>query len=274
MSEASMRDLRREQVDLIKFALSSSFYPMIGLPDPENVRRKTEDAVFITRGAPQTSLHPTCVFSSCPSMIGSSDVLVYSQLLETNKIWLMNATRCPLVVVAMFCSNSVDCNASCTRLLVDNWLEIEIRKSEVAMKMLYMTQILRHCLANKLSSLLSSPSGRFRDESERVASDEFVHDEDMDLLPDKLRELVTELKGLKTISDQELRRQLATMMETNISCSFKVPSRSQVLWQLLYPTLRGLPQTPAMLRRCMEEAKSVVMRDGEIDVRSLQSKKG
>ena len=38
-------------------------------------------------------MHPTSVYGAAPSLVGPHDILIYSQLLETSKTFVMNATK-------------------------------------------------------------------------------------------------------------------------------------------------------------------------------------
>lgn len=106
-------------------------------------------------------------------------LLAYVTLLETNKPYLSNCLRVPAlqvnpspkhiavylsrddsfsvslsknVIVCEFCvphqtlllvANSVDSNADCTRLVVDGWLELELREPEEALRCLSTALTLR-----------------------------------------------------------------------------------------------------------------------------------
>ena len=123
------------------------------------------------------------LLGSSPSLIGPSDLVVYSQLLETTKAWVMNGTRCPLLATALMCASAIDTNRACSRILVDNWyksttsdafvstkeqiltnfaelrLEISVQGGgKLGEKMLYVTQQLRHALACCLASSLATCS--------------------------------------------------------------------------------------------------------------------
>lgn len=96
-------------------------------------------------------LHPTSVFASDSQQITNSDVLAYVSLLETNKPYVVNATKCPALHTLLLVANTstslfsnyfnnssihpVDTTIDCARLAVDNWLEIELNSSK------YFTQL-------------------------------------------------------------------------------------------------------------------------------------
>ena len=63
--------------------------------------RRIDEAIFQTQRKQVTAMHPTSVYGSSPSLIGPNDLVVYSQLLETTKTWVVNSTRCPLLVTGV-----------------------------------------------------------------------------------------------------------------------------------------------------------------------------
>ena len=77
------------QVNLAKLALASALYPNAALADAGNVNRRTDECVFATPRKPVTSMHPTSVFGSSPSLVGPNDMVVCSQLLETARAWVI-----------------------------------------------------------------------------------------------------------------------------------------------------------------------------------------
>lgn len=51
-------------------------------------------------------LHPTSVFASDPELITNTDLLSYVSLLETNKPYIVNGTRCPALHTLMLFANT------------------------------------------------------------------------------------------------------------------------------------------------------------------------
>jgi hypothetical protein len=108
-------------------------------------------------------LHPTSVFGSEAKQITLTDLLAYVSLLETNKPYAVNVTRCPALHTLLLFANTstllrihqvlnvrcvterklnclcacvcvqVDTTADCARLAVDNWLEIELNSGQYAL---------------------------------------------------------------------------------------------------------------------------------------------
>jgi hypothetical protein len=286
MSDVCSRDLTLRQVNLAKLALAASLHPNIALADPGNVNRRIDEAVFVTQRKPLTAMHPTSVFGTSPSLIGPTDLVIYSQLLETTKAWVMNATRCPLLVTALLCGNSIDTNRACTRILVDNWLEIHLQSGQLGEKMLYITQQLRHALACNLASRLATCSHSTVAETAGKAvlscgddgqdgggGGDLGQAEDEEL-PELLASLREEVKRTSFVLELELQTKFADLLALPVKHSATVCARSKVMWQLLHPEVRSMGRGSDAMRRAMEEARTAVGAEGRIEEEQLERLKG
>uniref|UniRef100_G3PI77 DEAH (Asp-Glu-Ala-His) box polypeptide 34 n=1 Tax=Gasterosteus aculeatus aculeatus TaxID=481459 RepID=G3PI77_GASAC len=139
------QDMSSRQQALLKLLLCRGLYPQLALPDEHNSTRKDSDQVFHTRNKQGVVIHPTSVFASDPEVRDSSrhQLLAFVTLLETNKPYLSNCVRVPALQALLLVANSVDSNADCTRLVVDGWLEVELREPEEAMKVFSTALTLR-----------------------------------------------------------------------------------------------------------------------------------
>ncbi|XP_071372596.1 probable ATP-dependent RNA helicase DHX34 [Centroberyx affinis] len=156
------QDLSSRQQALLKLLLCRGLYPQLALPDEHNSTRKDSEQVFHTRNKQGVVIHPTSVFASDPEVLHSlslsvsnlpaaperrdssrHQLLAFVTLLETNKPYLSNCVRVPALQALLLVANSVDCNADCTRLVVDGWLELELRDAEGALKVLSTALTLR-----------------------------------------------------------------------------------------------------------------------------------
>lgn len=98
-------------------------------------------------------MHPTSVFASDPEVLHVPEddtkemgpdkrysckyqLLAFVTLLETNKPYLSNCLRVPALQTLLLVANMVDSNADCTRLVVDGWLELELRAPGEAINIL------------------------------------------------------------------------------------------------------------------------------------------
>lgn len=154
------QDLSSRKQALLKLLLCRGLYPQLALPDEHNTARKDSEQVFHTKNKQGVVIHPTSVFASDPEVLliperDSQDMepdkrdstkhqlLAYVTLLETNKPYLSNCVRVPALQTLLLVANSVDSNADCTRLVVDGWLELELREPEEALRCLSTALTLR-----------------------------------------------------------------------------------------------------------------------------------
>ncbi|XP_069017292.1 probable ATP-dependent RNA helicase DHX34 [Embiotoca jacksoni] len=153
------QDLSSRQQALLKLLLCRGLYPQLALPDEHNSTRKDSDQVFHTKNKQGVVIHPTSVFASDPEVLhvpedtremgpdrkdsSKHQLLAFVTLLETNKPYLSNCVRAPALQALLLVANSVDTNADCARLVVDGWLELELREPEEALKVLSTAVTLR-----------------------------------------------------------------------------------------------------------------------------------
>lgn len=154
------QDMSSRQQALLKLLLCRGLYPQLALPDEHNSTRKDSEQVFHTRNKQGVVIHPTSVFASDPEVLQVPEddtremgpdrrdstrhqLLAFVTLLETNKPYLSNCVRVPALQALLLVANSVDSNADCTRLVVDGWLELELRDPEEALKVLSTALTLR-----------------------------------------------------------------------------------------------------------------------------------
>ncbi|KAM4627481.1 putative ATP-dependent RNA helicase DHX34 [Polymixia lowei] len=178
---SASQDLSSRQQALLKLLLCRGLYPQLALPDEHNTTRKDSDQVFHTRNKQGVVLHPTSVFASDPEVLqvpedetremtpdrrdsSRHQLLGFVTLLETNKPYLSNCVRVPALQALLLVANSVDTNADCTRLVVDGWLELELRDAEGALKVMSTALTLRaewerHLLAQLGQGSAGRPAG-------------------------------------------------------------------------------------------------------------------
>lgn len=179
------QDLSSRQQALLKLLLCRGLYPQLALPDEHNSTRKDSDQVFHTKNKQGVVIHPTSVFASDPEVLqvpeddtremGSDrkdssrhQLLAFVTLLETNKPYLSNCVRVPALQALLLVANSVDTNADCARLVVDGWLEVELREPEEALKVLSTALTLRAEWERLLLAQLGQSSSAGQGLSRRV----------------------------------------------------------------------------------------------------------
>uniref|UniRef100_A0A7N8YQM3 DEAH (Asp-Glu-Ala-His) box polypeptide 34 n=1 Tax=Mastacembelus armatus TaxID=205130 RepID=A0A7N8YQM3_9TELE len=175
-------NLSSSQQALLKLLLCRGLYPQLALPDEHNSTRKDSEQVFHTKNKQGVVIHPTSVFASDPEVLhvpeddnremgpdrkdsNRHQLLAFVTLLETNRPYLSNCMRVPALQALLLVANSVDTNADCTRLVVDGWLELELREPEEALKVLSTALTLRAewerlLLAQLGQSRVGGPAGQ------------------------------------------------------------------------------------------------------------------
>ncbi|XP_037124135.1 probable ATP-dependent RNA helicase DHX34 [Syngnathus acus] len=150
------QDLSSRQQSLLKLLLCRGLYPQLALPDEHNSTRKDTEQVFHTKSKQGIVIHPTSVFASDPEVLhvrddirdtgresGKHQLLAFVTLLETNRPYLSNCVRVPALQALLLVANSLDSNADCSRLVVDGWLELQLKVPEEALKALSTALSLR-----------------------------------------------------------------------------------------------------------------------------------
>lgn len=146
------RSFTFRDLNLLKIILCCGLYPQMAFPDEHNTSKNVSEQVFHTANKQYLMLHPTCVFVSQPDLMRAEDkpsnsrdasnssrndheLLSYVSLLETRKPYIMNVMRVPALQTLLLFGRTVDSNADCTRLVVDDWVELGIPDSEHAQKL-------------------------------------------------------------------------------------------------------------------------------------------
>uniref|UniRef100_H3DFT7 DEAH (Asp-Glu-Ala-His) box polypeptide 34 n=1 Tax=Tetraodon nigroviridis TaxID=99883 RepID=H3DFT7_TETNG len=158
------QDLSSRQQALLKLLLCRGLYPQMAMPDEHNTSRKDSDQVFHTKNKQGVVIHPTSVFATDPEVLllpeeesrdlalskestkrdsSRHQLLAFVTLLETNRPYLTNCVRVPALQTLLLVASCIDSNADCTRLVVDGWIELEMRNPEEALQVLSSALTLR-----------------------------------------------------------------------------------------------------------------------------------
>ena len=157
------RSFTLRDLNLLKIILCCGLYPQMAIPDEHNMSKNVSEQVFHTTRKQYLMLHPTCVFVSQPDLMRPEDkpgtsrdtsddkprtsrhtsddcrndheLMSYVSLLETRKPYIMNVMRVPALQTLLLFGRTVDSNADCTRLVVDDWVELRIPDAEHAQKL-------------------------------------------------------------------------------------------------------------------------------------------
>jgi hypothetical protein len=158
------RSFTLRDLNLLKIILCCGLYPQMAIPDEHNMSKNVAEQVFHTTRKQYLMLHPTCVFVSQPDLMRPEDkprtsqdasddkprtsryasddcrndheLMSYVSLLETRKPYIMTVMRVPALQTLLLFGRTVDSNADCTRLVVDDWVELGIPDAEHAQKLI------------------------------------------------------------------------------------------------------------------------------------------
>ena len=158
------RSFTLRDLNLLKIILCCGLYPQMAIPDEHNMSKNVSEHVFHTTSKQYLMLHPTCVFVSQPDLMRAEDkprasrdadddrpstsryasdgcrndheLMSYVSLLETRKPYIMTVMRVPAFQTLLLFGRAVDSNADCTRLVVDDWVELGIPDAELAQKLI------------------------------------------------------------------------------------------------------------------------------------------
>eukprot|EP00002_Diphylleia_rotans_P039568 TRINITY_DN9202_c0_g1_i1.p1 TRINITY_DN9202_c0_g1~~TRINITY_DN9202_c0_g1_i1.p1 ORF type:complete len:990 (-),score=168.40 TRINITY_DN9202_c0_g1_i1:108-3077(-) len=150
----SSRNLHRRDINILIFILCSSMYPNYALPDEANASLKDSDKIYHTLQKPMVCMHPTSIFSTSPDLIGRNAILFYERLFQTNKPYLTNVLVAPALQVLLLICISVDTNAECTSLIIDEWINIRMYPADLAQSVIAKACRLRGLLTRFLASRL------------------------------------------------------------------------------------------------------------------------
>ena len=138
-------------IALTKLVIGLGLYPNIALRCPHNIGRPLAEHQFLTRQRGGLFMQPNCALTAAnldAASAGSSggmgssasggvsvlardgrqqaqnDVLVFSHLMETHKPFLSSVLACPAPSFLLLACQTIDTDATGTRLLFDHWLMV------------------------------------------------------------------------------------------------------------------------------------------------------
>lgn len=121
---------------LIKFVICCGLYPHVAIPDEINQHRRDSELYFHIKEKQFVTIHPTSCYSYKPSILNKFNmdlnnnekirepyVLLYGNLLETTKQYLVDCFHVPALNTLLLVANSIDTDSECSRIVIDDWLE-------------------------------------------------------------------------------------------------------------------------------------------------------
>jgi HrpA-like RNA helicase len=138
------RELAVKDCNLMKLVLAASLYPNLAIPDEHNSGKKPSDICFHTKHKKFVKLHPGCAASADPeSACGPGELLCFTQLLETNKAYLLHPMPISALHALLLFAKSVHTDKGCTRIVCDGWLQLRLRNGGAGERLLLIAHQLR-----------------------------------------------------------------------------------------------------------------------------------
>lgn len=177
-----------KDLTILKVILASGLYPQLAVGDEFNSDKSGMEQLFHTRVKPFNVLHPNCIFASYPEYVNldsmyivsvpgfpgkypvssKHQVLVYLSLLETNKPYLINATRMPALQTFLLFAKTIETNCNFARMICDSWVEIRFPRPIDGQKLIYRATKLRQMWQNLLTEKLLEDSSTSSEELEKL----------------------------------------------------------------------------------------------------------
>lgn len=174
------------ELSLLKLLIVSGLYPQLAVADEFNASKSVTEILFHTSTKPFVALHPTSYFGRHPQVLQLSDadveaparsqgrlpfssrhqLLCYMSLLETTKPYLVNTLRTPAAQTLLLFCQTVDTNADFSRMVCDEWLELEFSAPPAAALLLQRISRLRMLWARLLALKLAVVSRKQKQDSE------------------------------------------------------------------------------------------------------------
>ena len=188
-SSYGTKEIIRRKIQELKIILAAGLYPQIAVPDEAN-SVKTDaatggDLAFHTRNKNFLLIHPSSIFFKKPAflqtpgrkttlkgrhlMSDSHQLIAFTQLLETNKPYVVNCLKIPAVQTLLLCSTAIDTSVDFSKLLFDSWLEVTFSKPSDGDALVRMAVQLRSAWDKLLNSKLKhlQRSGENDEEKEK-----------------------------------------------------------------------------------------------------------
>ncbi|KFB40810.1 AGAP001338-PA-like protein [Anopheles sinensis] len=181
----------------LKLILVSGLYPQVAIADEFNYCKSLSEQFFHTRSKPYVSLHPMSFFGNNAQILQLTDseieektglyksrqplssrhqIVCYLTLLETNKSYLTNTLRMPAAQTLLLFAHTIETNDTCSRIVCDQWLCLDIPAPESGQALLLKATKLRRLwnrlLAEKLKALTVTADGELTKVERNVSIEE------------------------------------------------------------------------------------------------------
>lgn len=152
---------------LEQLALCSGLYPNVAYGAEQNSALPAREHTYHTRTKERIAMHPSSAFSRSADSIGGNDVLFYETLLQTNKTYIVSPVRVPALPFLLLLGQSIDTDATCTVVVVDEWLEFSFPSDRPAHGVLCDAFALRRQLSRVIGEKFASSTWTARSAAAR-----------------------------------------------------------------------------------------------------------
>uniref|UniRef100_A0A182J6Q0 RNA helicase n=1 Tax=Anopheles atroparvus TaxID=41427 RepID=A0A182J6Q0_ANOAO len=185
----------------LKLILVSGLYPQVAIADEFNYCKSLSEQFFHTRSKPFVGLHPMSFFGNNSQVLQLTDseieektglyksrqplssrhqIVCYLTLLETNKSYLTNTLRMPAAQTLLLFAHTIETNDTCSRIVCDQWLCLDIPAPESGQALLLKATKLRRLwnrlLAEKLKALTVTADGELTKVERNVSIEQMNRD--------------------------------------------------------------------------------------------------
>uniref|UniRef100_A0A0G4FZL2 RNA helicase n=1 Tax=Chromera velia CCMP2878 TaxID=1169474 RepID=A0A0G4FZL2_9ALVE len=141
--------LSQRDADILRILSALSLYPNLAIPLEGNASKSPVECIFATRHVPFASVHPSSVLSTeaptiCTRTTTTSgpEALVFASLLQTQKPFLLQTCRVPLLPVLLLAAARVDTNGDLSMMIFDEWVQVVVPPKE-ALRLIRHARTLR-----------------------------------------------------------------------------------------------------------------------------------
>ncbi|CAH1184516.1 unnamed protein product [Phyllotreta striolata] len=185
LNEASA-DTHKDLV-LLKLILASGLYPQVAVEDEFNSSKTVLERLYHTKNKNYVFLRPDSYFASNPEVLElhnddvevpppgyfsrrsisrKHQILIYQTILETKKVYLVNAMRMPALQTLLLLGKTVAANETFTKFVIDDFLMIDAPYFGQGKALLLKALTLRRVWKDKLQSKLKDPTNTKIDQRE------------------------------------------------------------------------------------------------------------
>ncbi|KAJ3371791.1 DEAH (Asp-Glu-Ala-His) box polypeptide 34 [Kappamyces sp. JEL0680] len=265
LADSDVPNLSHRELTIIKLIVASGLYPNIAVCDPANHSRPNNEQFFHTKSKLFLHMVPSSVFAWNPELLHGTaqkpsatqetlaslhelrlhqDVLIYVQVLETTKPFILNPIMVPALPVTLLFAKKIDIAHDLAHVVVDEWIDIAFDDPQEAAKLLTLGNWLRYAWQARISQRIGNQTSPLQYPKRNLSSVPFVQDFMVDMRNDWLR---FESHDAAPLADEDILDRLVEFVdiEARYSCKkAKLSSISDLFGYDPFGSAFGFPITP------------------------------